>query len=275
MGRNIFICAGGGVLLLALGMAVFIFIAKKNTSQTGRVPRVETGEAQPGPQHETRGDGETPADPVATNAAATAAANTGAELTGGEPDKTDALKAFLEEWQNAMDDNDDARIHAESAKLMKHPDPEVRKHAVDGFAWIGLKGLVPLAEMMYDRDPEVARNAAEAWLEEIADMKDDASKAEILGLAGANVDRLDEETFAELLAAFDEIPEHLAAQQIYAMLQTSQNPSYIEEMLDALQFIVQPDEPFGETFTLAAKKAIEEWIEQNKNNPVEDEDDDE
>jgi len=237
---------------------------KKNMPQPDRANRGQTGEVQPG-QQQARAEDEPSATNVVVEAVATSTVKE-AEASREDLEKQNALEKFLEEWQSAMDDNDDARIRAESMKIMRHPDPEVRKHAVDGFSWIGAKGLVPLAEMMYDRNRSVARQAAEAWMDEMREMKDDATKAEILGLAAAGgVDRLDEETFNELLSLFDDLPEHLAAKQIYDLLQTSQKPDYIESMLDALGFIIQPDEPFGETFTEEVKTIIEDWLKNPEN----------
>jgi len=276
MSRYILFYTGGFVLLALVCVLLFVYIVNKQMPQPERVKIPQTTETQPaqpppGAEAETPVAAKVPETAAATNTPDTTAPQAGPHTS---PAQKSTLEAFLEEWQSAMDDNDDARIREESLRLMKHPDPEVRGHAVDGFSWIGALGLVPLADMMYDPNREVARKAAEAWLEEMRDMKDGATKAEILGLAASNADRLDAETFSELLSAFDDLPEHLAAKQLLDMLKSCQKPEYISEILEAFDFIIQHDESFEDK--AKAIPVIEAWLKDPANiQKPEDKDDDE
>jgi len=175
------------------------------------------------------------------------------------------LDKILETWQHVMDENDDDGILAESVKLAKHHDPEVRASAVEGLAWIGPKGVVALTDMLYDKDPGVAKDAAEAWLREMRDMEDGQMKSELLSMAAGDVDKLDEDTLLELLSLFHDIPEHAAALRLFEMLKTSQNPDYIREILDTLNFVIQPDDDFDIENMKNAVRQIEAWLADPKN----------
>ena len=177
-------------------------------------------------------------------------------------------EAILEAFQGAMDDNDEERILVESMKLMKHSDPAIRRDAVMGLRWIGAKGLVALSDMLYDKDPDVAREAAEAWLDEMREMNDNETKAEFLGNV-YDVDSLDENTLNELLALFLDLPEHLAARQLFEMLKHSKKPEYQEEILVTLNFVIQPDESFEMDNLPQAMRDIEAWVQNNWNGVVE------
>ena len=267
MRRSLYVYAGAAILAAIVAIVMFHNRARRPPQFNGDDPDgLRTQEtAAPVPPEIAPGTN-TPV--VAANPTNSTAAVSRAELEE-EREKARRLEAILETWQAAMDENDNEAIRVESIKLMRHLDPEVRASAVEGFAWIGPKGLVPLTEMLRDRAPEVAKEAAEAWLSEMRDLEDGATKAELLGLAAAVVDSLDEETLLEILDMFSAMPEILAARQVYEMLLSSKNPDYIREMLDTLNFIMQPEVDFGEVLTEAAKQTMEKWLEEHKNDPIE------
>ena len=164
--------------------------------------------------------------------------------TPADIERARRLEALVKPWQDAMDDNEDNAILRESLKLINHADPEARAKAVEGLRWLGPKGMVGLANMMYDHDPDIAKDAAEGWIDEMRDMDDDDMKAALLDLATQNVDALDEDTFTDLMFLFLDLPEHLAATKLLAILKSSNNPDYIEEILQTLHSVVLPDEHF-------------------------------
>ena len=264
MRRSILFFAGGFVLLVAVCMAVFFYMVQKN------MPRPDPAHSNPAAAQQA-GDGQTlentpapgdPEEPAKTNPEPPRN-DTPAETNEKVAERDRILEAVAKPWQDAMDDNDENAILKESLTLSMHPEPEIRAKAVEGLRWIGPKGIVGLANMMYDRDREIAKDAAEGWLDELREMDDDDMKAALLELATQNVDALDEDTLNDVLSLFEDLPEHLAATKLLEILKGSNKPDYIETILDSLGFIIQPDEPFEDK--AKAIEEIEAWLKDPEN----------
>ena len=252
--RKTFLLVLGGFILLVAVVVVLIYRAALPPPRTPVIIDLPS-------------EGETPPPVINNPVAPTSAVERAAQTS--EEDEEEAKEKKREEiraaWQDAMDNmEDEERILQESIKLMKHPDPEIRLSAIEGFRWIGAKGLVPLMDMLYDKNPEVAREAAEAWLDEMGDLEDEAAKAEILANV-YDVDSLDEDTLHSLLAQFLDLSDYLAVPKLYEMLQNSKNPVYIEELLDTLYFHVGGEQRFAIENMDESKREIEAWMAENKN----------
>ncbi len=256
MRRSFLMFLGLFILLMIAVTLAYFTLAKRGKTQPQPVKPPAVALTKPlAPQ---------PTDAVTRATTQATAPTTNAELSA-EDIANNKREAILEPWQSAMDDDDATRILAESMKLMKNPDPEIRSKVVEGLNWVGPKGLVALTDMMYDSDPEVAREAAEAWVEEMRQMEnDDATKAELIGMAAADVDRLDEDTLNEMLSLFPDISEHQAAPQLYEMLKASQNPDYIREIINMLEFVIQPGDAMDGEDKAAAMRIVEQWLKEHE-----------
>ena len=269
MRRLIILYVGIFVLLVAVFMVAFVYFAKKQVPQVHVVPNKNLPQMaklidRPG------------ADTNAVSATQATTEESPREKTEAERERELWLEKTLKDWQDAMDSNDENDILAESRKIMKHEDPEVRLRAVEGFAWIDAKGLVPLTEMLYDPDPEVAKEAAEKWLNEMRNVEDENSVADLLDVAAASPDGLNEDTYIGVLDMYEAMKnEYLAACKVYEIYKNTNNPEYISHALDALNFILQPEDRFEYPPTPAMIKEIERLIKEKENQPVEPEDDDE
>ena len=253
------------LLLLLAGVATWFYFFKTKPLE------VELGKGIIDPTHITDVPTNTPprAGAQTNEVAAKTNPNTQIEQTPEEKEREKILAVY----QDALDDDDEARILAEALKLVKHPDPEVRREIVFGLRWIGPKGVVALTDMLHDPDPEVTKDAAEAWLNEIADMEDKQMKAELLGMAAQNPDALDDDTFSELVFNFLDIPAHLAVPRLFDMFQKTQNPERKEEILDPINVHVEPDELFDMDDLPRFFKEMPEWLAKPENQKEKPEDD--
>ena len=254
MNRIHLIFAGMFVLLVAVVAVVFFRVAAKKPRVVVDYQELDLKTVEPSTQGVI-------AVSIATNQTAATVATRVDDEAAREAIAVAEREKKLEVWQAAMDSNDEELILAESVKIMKNSDPEIRLSAVEGLTWIGAKGLIALTEMMYDRDPEVAKAAAEAWLDGVEEM-DEELAAELLNLVTDTLDRLDEDTVIEILHQYENMEELRAANPLYNILKNTQNPEYLEYLYETINFVIQPETPVDNKDD--AMKALEDWMREHK-----------
>ena len=134
-------------------------------------------------------------------------------------------------------------------QLMKSRDAGVRMDAVRVFGQVGFKALPELADLIYDEDAAVSREAFLHWKESVSKIPDEGKKSRLLSaalLVVADKDKID-----ELAAALSELPRPGAVRSLVSVIQNAP-PVAAEAAAAHYQRLT------GETYT--TPQAADAWI---------------
>ncbi|HRR33379.1 MAG TPA: HEAT repeat domain-containing protein [Kiritimatiellia bacterium] len=178
-----------------------------------------------------------------------------------ESDRDSALLAELDEL---LDNDDYDKLLEHAAKLIKHPNPEVRSKLAFGLHWAGLRGLADLTTMLGDPDPDVAQEALDYWKTALSDIESPEDKAALLDAAyTVTGDFTDEELLDDLLSEMLFVDDELvAAAHLREMAKQSNNPAHQQKFIEAMDSISMPDDESANI--QQAINSLDKWERQEK-----------
>ena len=91
-------------------------------------------------------------------------------------------RQMLDELNEAMCEDDLETVSFAAGEFAKHPNPVMRRAAVEAISWFGDKGLPDMAVFLVDEDEEVAELAKERWSLGVQEVEDEQEKATLAKL---------------------------------------------------------------------------------------------
>ncbi len=180
-----------------------------------------------------------------------------AEPTPEEKETLARLEQTTAPLQAALDADNKADTLAQARALMSHPDPAVREKVVEALAWMEMAGFPDLCRMLLDPSEEVASAAQSAWSLQMGTLENKKMKTEMAQVAAEAALDKNLEFFEEVMGTLHDIDEPQAVAMLQSLLDRSQEPEFIEKIIDELTFITQPDDPIEKKADV--QKAIDQW----------------
>ena len=130
------------------------------------------------------------------------------ELASLKPEE----RQMLDELNEAMCEDDLETVSFTAEEFAKHPNPVMRRAAVEAISWFGDKGLPDMAVFLVDGDEEVASLAKERWSLGVQEVEDDQEKATLAKLGMLYVK--DEDSLTTFMGDLTMVDDDLKVMQV-------------------------------------------------------------
>ena len=130
------------------------------------------------------------------------------ELASLKPEE----RQMLDELNEAMCEDDLETVSFAAGEFAKHPNPVMRRAAVEAISWFGDKGLADMAVFLVDGDEEVSELAKERWSLCVQEVEDEQERATFAKLGMLYVK--DEDSLTTFMGDLTTVDDDLKVMQV-------------------------------------------------------------
>ena len=170
-------------------------------------------------------------------------------------------RQMLDELNEAMCEDDLETVSFAAEEFAKHPNPVMRRAAVEAISWFGDKGLADMAVFLVDGDEEVAELAKERWSLGVQEVEDDQEKATLAKLGMLYV--TDEDSLTTFMGDLTTVDDDLKVMQVLVDLIEEGTPESAAVAREQYEWMT------GDEYTTV--DAADSWLQENYEPPEEDE----
>lgn len=170
-------------------------------------------------------------------------------------------RQMLDELNEAMCEDDLETVSFAAEEFAKHPNPVMRRAAVEAISWFGDKGLADMAVFLVDGDEEVAELAKERWSLGVQEVEDDQEKATLAKLGMLYV--TDEDSLSTFMGDLTTVDDDLKVMQVLVDLIEEGTPESAAAAREQYEWMT------GDEYTTV--DAADFWLQENYEPPEEDE----
>ena len=168
-----------------------------------------------------------------------------------------AERQMLDELNEAMCGDDLETVSFAAEEFAQHPNPVMRRAAVEAISWFGDKGLADLAVFLVDGDEEVAELAKERWSLGVQEVEDDQEKATLAKLGMLYVK--DADSLNTFMGDLTTVDDDLKVMQVLVDLIEEGTPESAEVARDQYAWMT------GDDYTTV--DAADLWLQENYEPP--------
>ena len=170
-------------------------------------------------------------------------------------------RQMLDELNEAMCEDDLETVSFAAEEFAKHPNPVMRRAAVEAISWFGDKGLADMAVFLVDGDEEVAELAKERWSLGVQEVEDEQEKATLAKLGMLYV--TDEDALTTFMGDLTMVDDDLKVMQVLVDLIEEGTPESAAVAREQYEWMT------GDEYTTV--DAADSWLQENYEPPEEDE----
>lgn len=174
-------------------------------------------------------------------------------VQAGEPVFTAEEQQQLQSLQQALDDENCAKVLALAKDLALCANREVRAKLPEALGWFGPKALVQLTNLLFDPDKEIAAAAVEQWKNALNQLEDANLKAQVMesGLLAIT----DEDALGDLMMELNDLSNSQQMAILLKLLEQGDNLPAQNAAKDQYLFLTGDD--------YSGTKAAESWLKEN------------
>ena len=170
-------------------------------------------------------------------------------------------RQMLDELNEAMCEDDLETVSFAAEEFAKHPNPTMRRAAVEAISWFGDKGLADMAVFLVDGDEEVAELAKERWSLGVQEVEDEQERATLAKLGMLYV--TDEDSLTTFMGDLTTVEDDLKVMQVLVDLIEEGTPESAAVAREQYEWMT------GDEYTTV--DAADSWLQENYEPPEEDE----
>lgn len=170
-------------------------------------------------------------------------------------------RQLLDELNEAMCEDDLETVSFAAEEFAKHPNPVMRRAAVEAISWFGDKGLADMAVFLVDGDEEVAELAKERWSLGVQEVEDEQERATLAKLGMLYV--TDEDSLTTFMGDLTTVDDDLKVMQVLVDLIEEGTPESAAVAREQYEWMT------GDEYTTV--DAADSWLQENYEPPEEDE----
>lgn len=176
-----------------------------------------------------------------------------AAVQAGEPVFTAEERQQLQSLQQALDDENCAKVLTLAKDLALCGNREVRAKLPEALGWFGPKALVQLTNLLFDPDKEIAAAAVEQWKNALNQLEDANLKAQVMesGLLAIT----DEDALGDLMMELNDLSNSQQMAILLKLLEQGDNLPAQNAAKDQYLFLTGDD--------YSGTKAAESWLKEN------------
>jgi hypothetical protein len=145
-------------------------------------------------------------------------------------------------FQERLDSDDLKVVAAAGRQIMGHANKFVRIKAVEALAWADEAGYKDLTGMIRDKDPEVAREALDAWALKTQTMENSKNKEAAVMEVGEAALNMEADAFGMVLDAMIDMDDAWVLPVLQSYANQTDNQGKLDLIYDAVNSRAMPDD---------------------------------